>query len=106
LSSGAAACTARAAGNTASVAFVDSSYVTLPLLFLCLRAYDRAPPGEADGRRNRIRREVWSLSTLLTEMFTWRVAAVMPYWPAALLVRTLAAATTVGGSLALFHRRP
>ncbi|CAN6208760.1 unnamed protein product [Urochloa humidicola] len=89
----------RSAGDAASVAFVIASYVTLLLLFLCLRAYENSPP----GRRGRIRRAVWSLSTLLTMMFAWRVAAVMPYWPAALLVWALAAATTVGGFVALFH---
>ena len=106
LSSGAAAC--RAAGDAASIAFVLAGYVTLLLLLACLRAYGRAPPGEAavDGRRGRLRRAVWSLSTLLTVMFAWRVAAVMPSWPAALLVWALAAATTVGGFVALFHRGP
>jgi len=106
LSSGAAAC--RAAGDAASIAFVLAGYVTLLLLLACLRAYERAPPGEAaaDGRRGRLRRAVWSLSTLLTVMFAWRVAAVMPNWPAALLVWALAAATTVGGFVALFHRGP
>ncbi|CAL5045850.1 unnamed protein product [Urochloa decumbens] len=97
----------RAAGDAASVAFVAASYLTLLLLFACLRSYELAPPGEAaGGRRGRIRRAVWSLSSLLTVMFAWRVAAVMPYWPAALLVWALAAATTVGSFVALFHRRP
>ena len=108
LSSGAAVCRAAAAGDTASVAFVVAGYVTLLLLLACLRAYERAPPGEAgDGRRRgRLRRAVWSLTTLLTVMFAWRVAAVMPSWPAALLVWALAAATTVGDFVSLFHRRP
>ncbi|CAL5050956.1 unnamed protein product [Urochloa decumbens] len=105
LSCGAAVC--RAAGDTASVAFIMTSYVTLLLLFACLRAYERAPAaGAAGGRRDRLRRAVWALSTLLTVMFAWRVAAVMPYWPAALVVWALAAATTVGGFIALFHRCP
>ncbi|PUZ62223.1 hypothetical protein GQ55_4G339600 [Panicum hallii var. hallii] len=100
LSSGAAAC--RAAGDAASIAFVLAGYVGAPA------APRRAPPGEAadNGRKGRLRRAVWSLSTLLTVMFAWRVAAVMPNWPAALLVWALAAATTVGGFVALFHRRP
>ncbi|CAL5036714.1 unnamed protein product [Urochloa decumbens] len=97
----------RAAGDAASVAFVIASYLTLLLLFLCLRAYELAPPGEAGGRRDGLlRRAVWALSTLLTMLFSWRVAALMPYWPVALLVWALAAATTVGGFVALFHRRP
>ena len=107
LSSGAAVCRAAAAGDTTSVAFVVAGYATLLLLLACLRAYERAPSGEAaDGRRGRLRRAVWSLTTLLTVMFAWRVAAVMPNWPAALLVWALAAATTVGDSVSLFHRRP
>lgn len=100
LSSGAAVY--RAAGDPATVAFVVASYVTLLQLFACLRAYERAPP----AGRGRIRRAVWSLSTLLTLMFAWRVAAVMPHWPAALLVWALAGATTVGGFIAVFQRRP
>jgi hypothetical protein len=57
------------------VAFVVATYVTLLLLLACLRAYERAPPGEADGggprarRRIRIRRAVRCLTTLLTVMF-------------------------------------
>ncbi|CAN6172482.1 unnamed protein product [Urochloa humidicola] len=110
LSSGAALCRARAAGDAAAAAFVTASYVALLLLLVCLRAYERAPPGEAGGGgrmdRTRIRRAVWSLSTLLTVMFAARVAAVMmPYWPAALLVWGLAAATAVGGFVAMFHRQ-
>ena len=104
LSSGAAVCRAAAAGDTASVAFVVAGYVTL---LACLRAYERAPSGEAaDGRRGRLRRAVWSLTTLLTVMFAWRVAAVMPSWPAALLVWALAAATSVGSFVALFRPSP
>ncbi|KAG2604192.1 hypothetical protein PVAP13_4NG051300 [Panicum virgatum] len=107
LSSGAAVCRAAAAGDTTSVAFVVAGYATLLLLLACLRAYERAPSGEAaDGRRGRLRRAVWSLTTLLTVMFAWRVAAVMPSWPAALLVWALAAATSVGSFVALFRPSP
>ena len=107
LSSGAAVCRAATAGDTTSVAFVIAGYVTLLLLLACLRAYERAPPGEAgNGRRGGLRRAVWSLTILLTVMFAWRVAAVMPNWPAALLVWALAAATTISGFVALFHRGP
>ncbi|KAF8732859.1 hypothetical protein HU200_015207 [Digitaria exilis] len=41
LSSGAALY--RAAGDPATVSFVVASYVTLLLLFVCLRAYERSP---------------------------------------------------------------
>ncbi|KAF8697616.1 hypothetical protein HU200_035804 [Digitaria exilis] len=99
LSSGAAVY--RAAGDPATVSFVVASYVTLLLLFACLRAYERSPPAAGRGR---IRAAVWSLTTLLTAMFAWRVAAVMPYWSAALLVWALAGATTVGGFFAMFYR--
>ncbi|GJN00937.1 hypothetical protein PR202_ga18164 [Eleusine coracana subsp. coracana] len=93
----------RAAGDVASLAFVVVSYAALLLLLACLRAYDHAQPG---GRRGRIRRMVWSLSTLPTVLFAWRVAGVMPNWPAVLLVWAMAAATSLGGFVALFHRRP
>jgi hypothetical protein len=39
----------RAAGDTASVAFVVATYVTLLLLLACLRAYERAPAPAAEG---------------------------------------------------------
>ncbi|CAN6208744.1 unnamed protein product [Urochloa humidicola] len=90
----------RAKGDLASIFFVSGSYVTLLLLFACLRAYERAPPGSP--ARERARRAVWSLTTLLTMAFAWKVASVMPSAIAAAVVWGLAVATTAGGFFALF----
>lgn len=111
LMSGVSAYRAAAAGDIGSAAFVGASYTTLLLLFRSLRAYEGlpAPPGAAndvdggvDGRRRRLKREVWVLCTLLTMMFAWKVAAAMPCRPVAAAVWAMAVATAVGGFLALF----
>ncbi|CAN6179381.1 unnamed protein product [Urochloa humidicola] len=90
----------RANGDLASILFVAGSYVTLLLLFRCLRDYERAPPGSPE--RERARRAVWPLTTVLTLGFAWKVAGVMPSTVAAAVVWGLAIATTVGGFFALF----
>lgn len=90
----------RARGDKASVLFVAGSYLTLLLLFVFLRAYERAAPGSP--ARERARRAVWPLTTLLTLSFAWKVAAAMPSAAAAALVWGLAIATTVGGFVALY----
>jgi hypothetical protein len=54
----------RARGDAASVLFIAGSYLTLLLLFVCLRAYERAAP--ESPARERARRAVWPLTTLLT----------------------------------------
>ncbi|CAN6208721.1 unnamed protein product [Urochloa humidicola] len=86
----------RAKADLASILFVSGSYITLLLLFACLRAYERAPAME------RARRAVWPLTTLLTPGFAWKVPAVMPWAVAAAVVWGMAAATTAGGFFALF----
>ncbi|WVZ82583.1 hypothetical protein U9M48_029834 [Paspalum notatum var. saurae] len=101
---------AAAAGDVGSTAFVGASYATVLLLFHRLRAYEcLLSPGAAgdDGRRRRrAKREVWTLCTLqLTVLFSWKMAAAMPSWPVALAVWAMAALTTVGGFVAMFHRR-
>lgn len=108
LTSAVSAYRAAAAGDVASTAFVAVSYATLLLLFRSLRAYERLPPpppppGEADDRRAGLRREVWTLCTLLTVLFSWKVTAAMPSWPIAAVVWAMAALTTAGGYAALFH---
>ncbi|XP_066371119.1 uncharacterized protein [Miscanthus floridulus] len=90
----------RARGDPASILFVSGSYTTLLLLFRCLRDYERAAPGSP--ARERARRAVWPLTTLLTVAFAWKVAAVMPSAVAAAVVWALAVATTAGGFFALF----
>jgi len=90
----------RSRGDAASILFVAGSYLTLLLLFVCLRAYERAAPGSP--ARERARRAVWPLTTLLTLSFAWKVAAAMPSAAAAAVVWGLAIATTVGGFVALY----
>ncbi|XP_062234157.1 uncharacterized protein LOC133931320 [Phragmites australis] len=90
----------RARGDAASVLFVAGSYIALLLLFGCLREYEHAAPGSP--ARERARRAVWPLTTLLTLSFAWKVAAVMPSAVAGAVVWGLAVATTVGGFFALF----
>lgn len=94
----------RARGDTAAVLFVAGSCATLLLLFACLRAYERAAPGSP--ARDRARRAVWPLATLLTLSFAWKVTADMPpdSAAAAALVWGLAIATTAGGFVALSVR--
>ncbi|XP_006655786.2 uncharacterized protein LOC102702945 [Oryza brachyantha] len=99
LNSGLAVYRSGARGDAASVVFVLASYAALLLLFSCLAAFDRASPGSA--ARGRLKRAVWALSTLLTAMFAWKVAALMPA-PVAAVVWALAVATSLGGFLAIF----
>ncbi|OEL18297.1 hypothetical protein BAE44_0020684, partial [Dichanthelium oligosanthes] len=80
LTSAASAYRAAAAGHVGLTAFVAVSYSTLLLLFRRLRAYERLPPGGEADQRARLRREVWALCTLLTVLFAWKVAGVVP-WP-------------------------
>ncbi|KAF8732864.1 hypothetical protein HU200_015212 [Digitaria exilis] len=90
----------RAKGDLASIVFVAASYSALLLLFRCLRDYERAPPGSPE--RDRARRLVWPLTSLLTLAFAWKVAGAMPSAAAAAVVWGLAVATTVGGFFAIF----
>ncbi|XP_066376338.1 uncharacterized protein [Miscanthus floridulus] len=90
----------RARDDPASILFVSGAYTTLLLLFCCLRDYEQAAPGSP--ARERARRLVWPLTTLLTVAFAWKVAAVMPSAVAAAVVWALAVATTAGGFFALF----
>ncbi|CAL5045876.1 unnamed protein product [Urochloa decumbens] len=57
-------------GDAASVAFVLAVDAGLALLFVCLREFERV----RGGGRN-IKAAVWALTTLLTAMFAWKVAA-------------------------------
>ncbi|WVZ82585.1 hypothetical protein U9M48_029837 [Paspalum notatum var. saurae] len=100
LTSAVAAYRALAAGDVVSMAFVGISYSTLLLLFHSLGAYERLP-------RLMNRREVWalSLSTLLTVLLAWKVAAAMPSWPVAAAVWAMAVLITAGGFVAMFCRR-
>nr|CAB3466983.1 unnamed protein product [Digitaria exilis] len=90
----------RSKGDPSSIMLVAASYSALLLLFRCLRDYERAPPGSP--ARDRARRAVWPLTSLLTLAFAWKVAGVMPSAVAAAVVWALAVATTVGGFFAIF----
>jgi drug/metabolite transporter (DMT)-like permease len=59
-----------------SVAFVISSFLDLILLFVCLQKFEKTPRGSP--LRFRLKVAVWCLSTFLTVMFSYRVAALMP----------------------------
>ncbi|CAN6179357.1 unnamed protein product, partial [Urochloa humidicola] len=67
-----------------------------------VRSYELAPP-EAAAERERLRLRVWALCTLLTGLFAWKVAGVVPF-PLAVGVWAVAAATSAGGFLLLFNR--
>ncbi|KAL6606210.1 hypothetical protein ACP70R_041863 [Stipagrostis hirtigluma subsp. patula] len=85
-------------GDAGSVAFVLAADAALLLLFLCLRAFERARGGEAGTK---IKAAVWALTALLTAMFASKVAPLMP--PAvATLVWAMAVATAAGGFWAFF----
>ncbi|CAL5045927.1 unnamed protein product [Urochloa decumbens] len=89
----------RSQGDVAAVSVVVASYACLLKLFYCLQRFEAAPPGSP--ARDRARIGVWITTTLLTAMFSWRVAALMPGLVAA-AVWLMAASTVIGGFYALF----
>ncbi|XP_004966635.1 uncharacterized protein LOC101762849 [Setaria italica] len=102
LNSGLAIYSAR--GDPASVLFVVGSYLALLLLFHCLRAYERVPPGSPERERARravLKAALWTLTTLLTAMFASRVGPLMPPAVGA-VVWAMAAVTSAGGFWAFF----
>ncbi|CAN6172495.1 unnamed protein product [Urochloa humidicola] len=98
----AAICRAATTGDVVSVAFVVVCYGGLLTLLHSLRSYELALP-EAGAERERLRLRVWALCTLLTGLFAWKIAGVVPF-PLAVGVWAVAAATSVGGFLLLFNR--
>ncbi|TVU01005.1 hypothetical protein EJB05_53550, partial [Eragrostis curvula] len=86
-------------GDAAATIFVITSYACLVLLFYCLRLFEAAAPGSAS--KDRARLGVWLTTTLLTAIFSWRVAALMP-WAVAAGIWFMAASTVLGGFYALF----
>ncbi|KAG2606893.1 hypothetical protein PVAP13_4NG221909 [Panicum virgatum] len=66
----------RSDGDRGAVAFVVASYLDLVLLFACLRIFERTP--RESPRRGVLKACVWGLTTLLTVMFSHKVAAIMP----------------------------
>lgn len=92
----------RSNGDPAAVAFVAFSYVDLVLLFCCLRWFEKAAPGSP--ARGNLKVAVWVLTTLLTVVFSYKVATIMPM-PVQILVWGMAAATVLGGFYAFFLHR-
>lgn len=85
--------------DKAAIAFVVSSYVTVVALFACLRWFERAPPGSTT--RGKLKVAVWALTTVLTMLFSYKVAAIMPV-PVQVLVWWMAFAAISGGFYAFF----
>jgi hypothetical protein len=81
-----------------AVAFIVVAYLALLLMFRCLHLLERQPPRR---RGAPLKAAVWGLATLLTFMFSYKVAAVMPVWGQA-LIWTMASLTTVAGFYAFF----
>jgi hypothetical protein len=89
----------RSNGYRGPVAFVVFSYQSLLTLFLCLRWFERLPPGSAT--RGKLKAAAWVLTTVLAVISSFKVAGIMPV-PVQLLVWGMAVATVVGGSYAFF----
>ncbi|KAF0921100.1 hypothetical protein E2562_038625 [Oryza meyeriana var. granulata] len=82
-----------------SVAFVLAAFIILLLLFYALRVFDSLPHGSL--RRIHVKAGVWVLSTVLTIMFSYRVAALMPF-PVAAVIWAMAGSTIVAGFYMFF----
>jgi len=89
----------RSNGDAGSIVFVVFSYLNLVALFTCLRIYkdlDYHSP-----RRQTIKAAVWTLTSILTVMFSYKVAEIMPL-AVKIVVWAMAATTTCGGFYAFF----
>lgn len=82
-----------------AISFVVFSYLDLVLLFYCLRRYEKEHPDSP--RREHLKVAVWLLTTMLTAVFSYKVAAIMPL-PVQVLVWFMAGATVLGGFYAFF----
>ncbi|XP_062206685.1 uncharacterized protein LOC133908596 [Phragmites australis] len=82
-----------------AVAFVLASFLILVSLFYALRVFETLPRGSP--RRAHAKAAVWSLSTVLTLMFSHRVAALLPL-PVAVVVWVMAGSTIFAGFYMLF----
>jgi hypothetical protein len=89
----------RSDGDPRTLAFLGFSYLDLVALFYCLRRYEDAEPGSR--LRHGLKIAVWLLTTAITLLFSFKVAALMP--PAvAVVVWLMAFGTVAGGFFALF----
>ncbi|XP_040376027.1 uncharacterized protein LOC121053308 [Oryza brachyantha] len=93
----------RSGGDPSSVAFIAVAYLALVALFLCLHLLEQAP-AQAGRRRRPLKVAVWGLSTLLTLMFSLKVAAIMPIW-GAVAVWGMGIGTIAAGFYAFFVHR-
>ncbi|KAL5222795.1 hypothetical protein ABZP36_027508 [Zizania latifolia] len=82
-----------------SVAFVLAAFLILLSLFYALRLFERLPRGSS--RRVHVKAGVWVLTTALTIMFSYRVAALMPL-PVAVVIWTMAGSTIIAGFYMFF----
>ncbi|CAL5048399.1 unnamed protein product [Urochloa decumbens] len=89
----------RSDGEPGAVVFVVASYLDLVFLFACLRVFERTP--RDSPRREWLKAAVWALTTLLTVMFSHKVASIMPP-VVALVVWAMAFITIAGGFYAFF----
>jgi Family of unknown function (DUF6490) len=92
----------RSTDDSWSLVFIVVSYFALVLLFWCLHLFERVAADAA--RRMQLKIAVWSLSTMVTMMFAYRVAALMP-WLLAIIVWIMAATVPVGGFYAFIIYR-
>jgi len=81
-----------------SVAFVVSTFLDLLLLFFCLQMFEKTP--RDSPRRTHLKIAVWCLSTFLTVMFSYRVAALMPI--AVAIIVWVMSLSTIGAGFYLF----
>ncbi|KAJ4787429.1 hypothetical protein LUZ62_038675 [Rhynchospora pubera] len=81
-----------------SVLFVVSSFLDLLLLFFCLKKFEKTP--RDSPTRGHLKIAVWSLSTFLTLMFSYRVAALMPI--AVAIIVWVMSLGTIGAGFYLF----
>lgn len=84
----------RSGDDPIAICSVAFSYIALVLLFELFRRHDGGGGGGADSRRL-LMRCVWLLTTLLTLMFSYKVAAIMPLAMAA-VVCVMAVAAIAG----------
>ncbi|CAL9128184.1 unnamed protein product, partial [Musa textilis] len=90
----------RSRDDPRNAAFILASYLDLLALFLCLRLFDSTHP-DSLKRRGALKLAVWTLSTTLIAMFSYRIAAIMPF-PVAILVWCMSGLTISGGFYAFF----
>ncbi|RWW08663.1 hypothetical protein GW17_00027886 [Ensete ventricosum] len=83
-----------------ALSFVVVAYVDLLSLFWCLRQFEKSK----ESHKGRLKVAVWFLTALLTTMFSYKVASVMPR-PVAVIVWCLGSTTIIGGFYAFFVYR-